>query len=91
MYIDFPPKLTAQRTLLPGGSLGSPGPQPGLEAWRCWRHPLEAWRAPGRGGACKPGAYAQDVPPPTDPWKWGGAIGAWILSPAQADALNPKP
>ena len=34
---------------------------------------------------------AQDVPPPTDPWKWGGAIGAWILSPAQADALNPKP
>ena len=22
---------------------------------------------------------------------WGGAIGAWILSPAQVDALNPKP
>ena len=34
--------------------------------------------------------WAQDVPPPTDPWKWGGAIGAWILSPAQVDALNPK-
>ena len=34
---------------------------------------------------------AQDVPPPTDPWKWGGAIGAWILSPAQEDTLNPKP
>ena len=33
---------------------------------------------------------AQDVPPPTDPWKWGGAIGAWILSPAQEDTLNPK-
>ena len=24
-------------------------------------------------------------------WKWGGAIGAWILSPAQVDALNSKP
>ena len=35
--------------------------------------------------------WAQDVPPPTDPWKWGGAIGAWILSPAQVDVLNPKP
>ena len=34
---------------------------------------------------------AQDVPPPTDPWKWGGAIGAWILGPAQVDALSPKP
>ena len=34
---------------------------------------------------------AQDVQPPTDPWKWGGAIGAWILGPAQEDALNPKP
>ena len=32
----------------------------------------------------------QDVPPPTDPWKWGGAIGAWIHSPAQVDVLNPK-
>ena len=34
--------------------------------------------------------WAQNVPPPTDPWKWGGAIGAWILSIAQVDALNPK-
>ena len=24
-----------------------------------------------------------------DPWKWGGANGAWILSPAQVDALQP--
>ena len=31
--------------------------------------------------------WAQDVPPPTDP---SGAIGAWLLSPAQVDALNPK-
>ena len=45
------------------------------------------------------GRWAQDAPPPTDPWKWGGAIGAWILSPAQEDTLiltnlnpiNPKP
>ena len=35
--------------------------------------------------------WAQDVPPPTDPCKWGGAIGAWILSPAQEDVLDPKP
>ena len=34
--------------------------------------------------------WAQDVPPPTDPWKWGDAIGAWMLSAAQVDALNPK-
>ena len=38
------------------------------------------------GGVSQPLAAA-----PTDPWKWGGAIGAWILSPAQVDALNPKP
>ena len=37
------------------------------------------------------GLWAQDVPPPTDPWKWGGAIGAWVFSPAQVDALNLKP
>ena len=35
--------------------------------------------------------WVQDVPPLPDHWKWGGAIGAWILSPAQVDALNPKP
>ena len=35
--------------------------------------------------------WAQDAPPPADPWKWGGAIGPWILSAAQEDALNPKP
>ena len=35
--------------------------------------------------------WAQDVLPPTDAWKWGGAIGAGILSPAQVDTLNPKP
>ena len=23
-------------------------------------------------------------------WKWGGAIAAWIFSPAQVDALNLK-
>ena len=34
--------------------------------------------------------WAQDVPPPTDPWKWGGAIGARKLSPVQVNALNPK-
>ena len=26
----------------------------------------------------------------TKPWKWDGAISAWIFSPAQVDALNPK-
>ena len=36
------------------------------------------------------GSSTWDVPPPTDPWKWGGAIGAWILGPAQVDALSPK-
>ena len=35
--------------------------------------------------------WTQDAPPPTDPWKRGGAIGAWMLSPAQVDVLDPKP
>ena len=39
--------------------------------------------------------WVQDAQPPTDPREWGGAIGAWIFSPAQADlkvqTRNPKP
>ena len=35
--------------------------------------------------------WARDVPPPTDPWKWDGAIESLILSPAQVDILDLNP
>ena len=37
------------------------------------------------------GRSAQDVPPTTDPCELGGKVGAWIISCALRESLNPRP